>query len=249
VYFALYYGLFRFFIRWFNLKTPGREDAMETLDKGVGDGVAIAGVPQAAGAMATASSQDTVAQRFIVALGGAANLQSVDACTTRLRLTVADSRLVSEPALKALGSHGMLRPGLHSVQVVLGPKADIVADQIRAALAEMPKGVDKAVVSAKPVDHVVSSPVPIATAPLFLSDNAVDQWLEALGGAGNLKSIEAVASTRLRVRVQDAARVMATRISALGGQGVMPVSADVIHVVIGPDAMRYAEALSGAAHL
>ncbi|WP_406850377.1 N-acetylglucosamine-specific PTS transporter subunit IIBC, partial [Chromobacterium phragmitis] len=83
-YFALYYGLFVFFIKKFDLKTPGRED------------VAVAAVEVKAGTGR--------ARAFIDALGGAANLKSVDACTTRLRLQVASNDKVNEAALKALGS-------------------------------------------------------------------------------------------------------------------------------------------------
>ncbi|MDI1366491.1 MAG: N-acetylglucosamine-specific PTS transporter subunit IIBC, partial [bacterium] len=83
VYFGVYYGLFRFFILKFDLKTPGREPA---------DALALeAAVPSAGGRGAD----------FLAALGGAGNLRSVDACTTRLRLIVVDQGAVSEPALKA----------------------------------------------------------------------------------------------------------------------------------------------------
>ena len=89
VYGAVYYGLFRFFIQRFNLKTPGREDE-ET--------VAIEAVATGGGRGAD----------FLAALGGAGNLTSVDACTTRLRLIVVDQGAVNEPALKALGARGIL---------------------------------------------------------------------------------------------------------------------------------------------
>ncbi|HVV69711.1 MAG TPA: N-acetylglucosamine-specific PTS transporter subunit IIBC [Gammaproteobacteria bacterium] len=234
-YFVLYYGLFRFFIRYFNLKTPGREDNPEILANGVGQDVAATGA-------AVALSQNAVAEQFITALGGVVNLKSVDACTTRLRLTVGNSALVSEPALKALGAHGVLRPGAESVQVVLGPKADIIADQIRAALAGMPK----TAVAEKPIYPAVNSQTAVVADSQFLSNDMVEKWLNALGGAGNLKSIEAVATTRLRVRVEDASQVIANSISALGAEGVMSVATDVIHVVIGADAGRYADVLSKA---
>ncbi|ERE13621.1 N-acetylglucosamine-specific PTS transporter subunit IIBC, partial [Pseudogulbenkiania ferrooxidans] len=113
-YFIVYYGLFVFFIRKFDLKTPGREDVM----------VAVAEVGAGTGR----------ARAFIDALGGAANLKSVDACTTRLRLQVASNDKVNEAALKALGSRGLIKPAAGSVQVVLGPEADLIADEIRGAL-------------------------------------------------------------------------------------------------------------------
>ncbi|HZW14908.1 MAG TPA: N-acetylglucosamine-specific PTS transporter subunit IIBC, partial [Brevundimonas sp.] len=117
-YAALYYGLFRFFIARFNLKTPGREDEAE-----------LAATPVAA-----ASGER--AEQFVRALGGPANLKAVSACTTRLRLVVVSRDAVDEPALKRLGARGMISPSPTDLQVVLGPIADAVADEIRACLGE-----------------------------------------------------------------------------------------------------------------
>ncbi len=115
-YAGVYYGLFRLFIVRFNLKTPGRED----------------------GPMTAASAPAPVGDRaggFVAALGGAGNLVSVDACTTRLRLVVADQAQVDEAALKALGARGTIRPSPRDLQVVVGPIADEVAREIRAELS------------------------------------------------------------------------------------------------------------------
>ncbi len=118
MYFGLYYGVFRFVIRRFDLKTPGRDidDVVEE---------------QTAGAAGDASR----ARGFIQALGGASNLVTVDACTTRLRLVVANQSAVNLDALKRLGARGVVRPSADALQVVLGPVADQVAGDIRAALA------------------------------------------------------------------------------------------------------------------
>jgi len=123
VYFALYYGLFRFTIQWFDLKTPGREPSDVQSE------------------VATASGRRE--QGFIGALGGAGNLISVDACATRLRLIVADQQRVDEKALKALGARGIVRPSENALQVVLGPLADQVASEIRAELGEGSKPADR----------------------------------------------------------------------------------------------------------
>ncbi|MDR6628011.1 N-acetylglucosamine-specific PTS transporter subunit IIBC, partial [Caulobacter segnis] len=119
VYAGLYYGLFRLAIARFDLKTPGRED-----DEA-----------QPLQAVATGGGRGA---DFAQALGGAGNLQSVDACTTRLRLIVADQAQVNEAALKALGARGIVRPSDKALQVVLGPIADTVAGEIRAALGAPP---------------------------------------------------------------------------------------------------------------
>jgi PTS system N-acetylglucosamine-specific IIC component len=114
---VIYYFSFRWCIERFDLKTPGREvDA-----------------PASPGAVA---GQAERGERFIQALGGAANLLSVDACMTRLRLELRDPRLLDEPALKALGSRGVFKLGEGAVQVVLGPQADQVATEIRRGRVE-----------------------------------------------------------------------------------------------------------------
>lgn len=112
-YSAVYYGLFRFVILRFDLKTPGRET----------EAASVAG-PQPTGRRGP---------DFVTALGGAANLAAVDACTTRLRLRVNDPAAVDEAALRRLGARGLVRPGGDTLQVVLGPQADQVASEIRAA--------------------------------------------------------------------------------------------------------------------
>jgi len=117
-YALIYYTLFRFFIRRFNLATPGREKS-ETMD--VAEETSATLLPRA--------------QRYVHALGGASNLTTVEACTTRLRLAVVNTRLVSEEALKKLGVRGVLKLGGTSVQVIIGPEADIIAGEINNCLA------------------------------------------------------------------------------------------------------------------
>ena len=115
VYFAVYYLTFSWCIRRFDLATPGREPA----------------VPGPA-AFTTTAATDRGSQ-FVAALGGKANLESIDACMTRLRLVLTDTGAVDETALKALGARGIVRPGGNSLQVVVGPIADQLAQELRSA--------------------------------------------------------------------------------------------------------------------
>ncbi len=184
-YFAVYYVLFTFFIKKFNLMTMGREEV-------------------AAGSSAAASLGGKGSDRargFIGALGGAANLKSVDACTTRLRLQVVSNDAVDEAALKALGSRGMIKPAAGSVQVVLGPEAELVADEIRAALAN-PQAADSSALK------------------------------DALGGAANIRAVEVVAGSRLRVELADASRVNEGSLKALGVSGIMAMPGNLVHLVV-----------------
>ncbi len=186
-YFAVYYALFTFFIKKFNLMTMGREEA-------------VAGAPAAASLGGKGSDR---ARGFIGALGGAANLKSVDACTTRLRLQVVSNDAVDEAALKAVGSRGMIKPAAGSVQVVLGPEAELVADEIRAALA---------------------NPQAVAADGGALK--------AALGGAANIRAVEVVAGSRLRVELADASRVNEGSLKALGVSGIMAMPGNLVHLVV-----------------
>jgi PTS system N-acetylglucosamine-specific IIB component len=69
----------------------------------------------------------------VAGLGGAANITELEACITRLRTEVEDPALVDEGALKRCGAHGVLIAG-QVVQVVVGPEADTLADDIRDVL-------------------------------------------------------------------------------------------------------------------
>jgi len=114
-YFALYYFIFSFAIRKFDLKTLGREEAEVR--------------PQAV------TSGSARARDYITALGGAGNLQSVYACATRLRLRLGDSSVLDEAGLKRLGAHGIIRLSADNVQVVVGGHAEMLADEILQVLA------------------------------------------------------------------------------------------------------------------
>ncbi len=150
------------------------------------------------------------AAAFVEALGGPGNLTSVDACATRLRLIVASQDAIDEPALKRLGAHATVKVSSNALQVVLGPIADQVAGEIRAQLR--------------------------TTAPAEITPAVISGLLAALGGRENVGEIEAIASSRLRVRVADATAVDESAIHALGLRGIARPTADHVHVIIGPSA-------------
>lgn len=234
-YSIVYYGLFRFFIRKFNMATPGREQETPEV---ANESYASAGYVAPVEGVAAASG--TRAQRYIAALGGAANLSVVDACTTRLRLSVVDSEKVSENELKSIGARGVLKRGGGNVQVIIGPEADMIADEIRTTIAS---GGAAAAVSPAPVS---AKPAAVAAAPAAATGNGpLDpdplRWLAVFGGATNVVSLEAVAATRLRIVVRDPSAVDRQRLDTLS---VAWVSTDTFHIVVGDDAQRYAQQLS-----
>ncbi|WP_028451818.1 N-acetylglucosamine-specific PTS transporter subunit IIBC [Chitinilyticum aquatile] len=125
VFFAIYYFSFTAVIKMLNLKTPGRED----------DEVADAGVAAAAPvAAAGASDTDTLAQTYLNVIGGAANISDIDACITRLRLTLVDTAKVDEAAAKRAGASGVIKLNSTNVQIIIGPKAELVAAAMRKLL-------------------------------------------------------------------------------------------------------------------
>jgi N-acetylglucosamine PTS system EIICBA or EIICB component len=235
VYFGLYYTVFRFAIQRFNLKTPGRDD-----DDGV-----VTDQPQPAGDAARAKA-------FIGALGGARNLVTVDACTTRLRLVVADQSTVNEAALRHLGARGVVRPGADALQVVLGPIADQVAGDIRAALHGMEEAgrplsaIASTHPAASPTQGSVATPAANEIPHAAFSRNLAQQLLQALGGNKNVREIGA-ASTRLRVTVRDASSVNEAALRALGLRGIARPTGETVHIVIGPGAAAASVALQGLA--
>ncbi|MEA3419291.1 MAG: PTS transporter subunit EIIC [Campylobacterota bacterium] len=79
-------------------------------------------------------AQNDEAVRFIEALGGKENILDTDACITRLRMTVADSTGLKEVDFKALGASGVIRPDSKSIQIVLGTRAEKVAEAIKSAI-------------------------------------------------------------------------------------------------------------------
>ena len=117
VFFFVYYAVFRFVIVRFNLKTPGREEE---------EGSVATAAP-----VAKSSDRSVLARQYLKALGGHDNLVSIDACITRLRLTLKDRQRVDERTLKALGASGVVKLGENNLQVVLGPLAEIIAGEMR----------------------------------------------------------------------------------------------------------------------
>ncbi|WP_432665953.1 glucose-specific PTS transporter subunit IIBC [Wukongibacter baidiensis] len=113
-FFVIYYFGFRFAIRKWNIKTPGREDdeADVNVDVEAGD----------------------LATNVLEALGGKQNIKNLDACITRLRVTVNDIKKVDKERIKALGAAGVLEVG-NNIQAIFGPKSDQLKTQIKDVMS------------------------------------------------------------------------------------------------------------------
>jgi len=124
VFFVIYYVVFRFAITKFNMLTPGRELAVSG-DEADGQDMNVSGN--------TEQDVSGLARQYIAAIGGSSNLTGIDACITRLRLTVKDSSLVNESMAKRLGASGVIRLNKTGVQIIVGFVAEKIADAMRTA--------------------------------------------------------------------------------------------------------------------
>ncbi|WP_343527147.1 N-acetylglucosamine-specific PTS transporter subunit IIBC [Sphingomonas sp.] len=205
VYALLYYGVFRFAIRRWNLQTPGREaEVVSESEEAQADAAPAEGGRGAA---------------FVAAMGGGANLTEVAACTTRLRLLVADPAQVDEAALKRLGARGILRPSPKGVQVVVGPVADTIAMEMRGSIEAGHGAARRPVAAISPVPEQ-AAPVPAETMPAA--------YVRAMGGADNIRSASRHAG-RWRIALVDASLVEAG--VPENARAIAPVADGVVHLL------------------
>lgn len=126
IYFFLYYFIFKFMIRKFNFKTPGREDDdTETKLYTKADVNARREAAQAE----TVTSDDATSEAITRGLGGKKNISDVDCCATRLRCTVKDASRVNDGILKATGASGVVHKG-QGVQVIYGPNVTVIKSNL-----------------------------------------------------------------------------------------------------------------------
>ena len=125
IYFLLYYGIFKFLILKFDLKTPGREDEdteTKLYTKADYNAAKESGVKGA-----------EVSALITAGLGGKANIEDVDCCATRLRCTIKDPEKVQEALLKQSGSRGVILKG-KGIQVIYGPQVAVLKTNLEAFL-------------------------------------------------------------------------------------------------------------------
>ena len=112
--FIVFYFVFLFAIKKFNLKTPGREDDDIEAEKNV---------------KLESNDYTAIAKTILEGCGGKENITSIDNCVTRLRLEVRDITAVNDKLIKSSGVAGVIKPGKNSVQVIVGTKVQFVADE------------------------------------------------------------------------------------------------------------------------
>jgi PTS system glucose-specific IIC component len=224
---ALYYFTFRFVIKRFNLQTPGREEQEITGDVAVG-------LPKDAEAMA---------KELVLAFGGRHNIESLDACITRLRIGVKDMGQVNIARLKALGASGVLQIG-NNAQAIFGPRSENLKTDMSEYLKTAGPEADL-VPAIAPGESMESAATALPSVPADPEAAAkAERMIAALGGANNIRVVDPVALTRLRVEVTDPTQVNDTALLEAGVQAAMRVEEQVLHLVVGLNAEQYATAIA-----
>lgn len=212
IYGLVYFVVFRAAIRLFKLKTMGREDEV------------VSTLP-------APTTQNEKAAALVAAFGGSENLSALDACVTRLRISVNDPAKVDAARLKALGASGVMTVG-NGVQAVFGPLSENLKTDMQEYLAA--QGAIPAATTAAPVAQVDTS------TQLTVDPERTARLLAGLGGRANVKKVEAVALSRLRVELADASKV-----KLLPADGVvMTLSPTLVHVIVGDGASIFARGLA-----
>ena len=229
IYFLVYLGAFYGLIKFFKMKTPGREE--EEI------------APEVLAPTVLANKEQEFARQLVLAFGGRSNIKSVDACITRLRVGVQDQGKVNQGRLKALGAAGVVVVG-NNMQAIFGPKSEgykINIDEylkVAGPEAELSETELIATAATAPQPETVKLRDPAA------ADKARG-FIQGLGGAKNIKKVEAVAETRLRVVVGNEGQVNDTTLQTAGVNGIMRLPNRILHLIVGPNADQYAAEMAG----
>ena len=222
IYGVIYYTIFRTIIVKLNLKTPGREeDSEEELS------------------ITIAAEEGTLPAKIVYALGGADNITNLDACITRLRVSLADVNLVQSQVLKALGAAGVVVVG-NGIQAIFGTRSENLKTDIEEYL--------QAGGGRQPQAGAIK-PVPKSDLPAMAADPATDLKpgeldiiLRAAGGRENITSSHLMAFTRVRLTIKNDKLVDASALAS--GFHLMPIGESQYHLLCGLKASKLAEALS-----
>ena len=193
---AVYYGVFSFAIRKFNLMTPGREVQEES----------EVSPREAAG--------DQFALQLVRAFGGRSNIVSLDACITRLRVKLADVTKASVDKLKALGATGVVVVG-DGMQAIFGTRSENLKTEMQDYLKTAGPEADEI----EPESPVKAPAPPLGLEPRLRDPDAARKaaaYVAALGGKGNIVRVDACAETRLRIVLRDEKQISETALKTEG---------------------------------
>ena len=158
---VVYYFVFTFVIKTFNLMTPGREEGEGEEDLDLDESFAD-------------NKFAALAARIYTGLGGAENVVSIDNCTTRLRLVVKDTAKADQDKIKATGVPGVRVIDKENIQVIVGTEVQFVAD-------EMNKMQQNGGVSAVVADSTAAKVTSVAPETSATSAATIDVYSPAQG--------------------------------------------------------------------
>ena len=221
---AVYYGVFTFAIRRFNLLTPGRE------------------VESEAAKAARSASGDSFALQLVRAFGGRSNIASLDACITRLRVQLKDVTKANADKLKALGASGVVMVG-DGVQAIFGTQSENLKTEMQEYLKTAGAEADE-VEEPSPI----KTPPPAGLKPPLRDPDAArkaNAYIVALGGRANIVRVDACAETRLRLKVRDETQIREAALKAAGIAAIVKLPEHTLHLLAGLNADQYAAEMRG----
>jgi PTS system glucose-specific IIC component len=225
IYFVLYYLVFTFLIRAFKMRTPGREEAEAEPGEAIED------------------AANRFSQQLVLAFGGRSNITDLDACITRLRVGVVDINKADQNKLKALGAAGVLLVG-NNMQAIFGTRSDNLKTDMEEYLKTAG---DEAELSGEAASEISYQPTGGATVRLRdpMAPEKARGIIDGLGGPDNIVKVDAVAETRLRVRVRDTSLVDEDALTSAGIAGLAIIGEGTLHLLAGLNADQYAAEMRG----
>ena len=225
-YFLLYFLVFTGLIKAFNLKTPGREDTEAEPGEAVED------------------AANRFSQQLVLAFGGRSNITDLDACITRLRVGVVDVGKADQNKLKALGAAGVLLVG-NNMQAIFGTRSENLKTDIEEYLKTAG---DEAELSDEATREISYEAPPGGSKARLRDPKAPEKArgiIDGLGGHDNVVKVDAVAETRLRVRVKDVDLVDEGVLTDAGISGLVSLGDGMLHLLAGLNADQYAAEMRG----
>jgi PTS system N-acetylglucosamine-specific IIC component len=185
IFFLAYFLIFFPIIKIFNLKTPGREEQAKLTAVG----------EEVLDAVSEGDDEGIIQARAIFdALGGKQNVIAVNRKRDGFYIAVHDSSLADEPVLIALGADTVMKPSRTAVHLTLAASEGLVVAQLAKILAAEETGLDPDIPTASIGRVTIADP---------FAEARVKMFIDALGGKGNITTVESTAVTRLRVSLVD----------------------------------------------
>jgi PTS system glucose-specific IIC component len=184
-----------------------------------------------------------MAARLVVAFGGGANIKSLDACITRLRVELNDVSLASAEALRGLGAAGVVQVG-GGMQAVFGTRSENLKTDIEEYLRAGGGPAVRLLATAPPSAPRVEPGAGVSPAVTSEDRALAGALLAALGGPESIAAAEPSALTRVRVELRNHRAVDEAGLEAAGAVGVLRISDSVLHLVLGQRAPGVAAALA-----